>query len=101
MTAQQQPSTGSCPFGHGTTASRRSVVKSALGAGAAGAAIAAGAVTLGSGPASAATAESAAVESAAAPGSGSVAFQGTHQAGIATSFPGFVAMMRGLGADLA
>ena len=86
MTAQPQPSTGSCPFGHG--ASRRTVMKSALGAGAVGAAVATGAITLGSGSASAAS-----VESAAAPDSGSVSFHGAHQAGVTTPAPGFAVFL--------
>ncbi|MFC1411834.1 iron uptake transporter deferrochelatase/peroxidase subunit [Streptacidiphilus sp. N1-12] len=80
--AQHQPSTGSCPFGYGT--SRRTVVKSALGAGAASAALATGALTLGSGSASATS-----TESAAAPSNGAVPFHGPHQAGITTPAPGF------------
>ena len=95
MTAQHQPSTGTCPFGFGSAAggaSRRTVVKSALGAGAVGAAVATGAVTLGTGSASAASAESA-VASAGAPNSGSVAFHGAHQAGITTPTPGFAAFL--------
>ena len=82
MTAQHQPSTGSCPFGHGT--SRRTVMKSALGAGAASAALATGALTLGGGSAAAAS-----TESAAAPSDGTVPFHGAHQAGITTPAPGF------------
>jgi deferrochelatase/peroxidase EfeB len=90
MTAQHRPSTGSCPFGFGSGegTSRRTVVKSALGAGAAGAAIASGAISLGSGSASAAS-----PESAAAPDNGSVPFHGAHQAGVTTAVPGFAAFL--------
>jgi deferrochelatase/peroxidase EfeB len=98
MTDQHQPSTGSCPFGYGNGSgdgnglgsgtSRRTVMKSALGAGAAGAAIATGAITLGSGSASAAS-----PESAASPSTGSVSFHGAHQAGITTPAPAFAAFL--------
>ncbi|WP_152626258.1 iron uptake transporter deferrochelatase/peroxidase subunit, partial [Streptacidiphilus carbonis] len=63
---------------------RRTVVKTALGAGAAGAAIATGAVTLGTGSASASTPAATDATSSA-----TVAFHGAHQAGITTPAPAF------------
>ncbi|MEZ0091414.1 iron uptake transporter deferrochelatase/peroxidase subunit [Streptacidiphilus sp. EB129] len=104
MTAQHQPSTdsvspsdpgpgpaapaaGSCPFGFGT--SRRTVVKTALGAGAVGAAVAAGAIGAGT-----LTATPAAAAGNGSDGTGgSVAFQGEHQAGITTPAPAFAAFL--------
>ncbi|GAA2243349.1 Dyp-type peroxidase [Kitasatospora cystarginea] len=71
--------TGSCPFGFGGS-DRRSFVKAALGAGAGAAAVAGGALTLGATPATA--------DSPNRPKTGTVPFQGEHQAGIATPAPG-------------
>ncbi|TDT98108.1 deferrochelatase/peroxidase EfeB [Streptomyces sp. 846.5] len=98
-----QPATGSCPFGFdrpgGATAgpdpapvsdlapasgaSRRTVMRSALGASALGAAMAGGAGTvlgLGAGPAAAAGSPA---------GADAVAFYGEHQAGITTPTPAY------------
>ena len=75
-----QPSTGSCPFGHG--ASRRTVIRTALGAGAVGAAIAGGGLSLGTGTAAADTGSSSA-------DGGAVTFYGPHQAGITTKAPAY------------
>ena len=84
-----QPSTGSCPFGFGAAAgalsevpsgtSRRTVMKTALGAGAVGAAIAGGALSLGAG--------TAAADTGASGDGGGVAFYGPHQAGIINPGP--------------
>ena len=76
---EAQPSTGTCPFGQGI--SRRSVIRTALSAGAVGAA-AGGAFAVGTGPASAAG-------PTAAAGEGVVSFHGVHQAGITTPTPAF------------
>ncbi|WP_084701067.1 iron uptake transporter deferrochelatase/peroxidase subunit [Streptacidiphilus anmyonensis] len=88
----RQPSTGSCPFGYGSGerpgASRRSFVKTALGAGAAGAAIAGGALSL-----TGATATPAAADPSSDFSTGTVAFQGEHQAGITTPAPAFAAFL--------
>ena len=75
-----QPATGSCPFGFGT--SRRTVI---LGSGAVGAAVAAGAIGFGAAPAAA---DSAGGTSGSDDG-GAVAFYGEHQAGITNPNPAY------------
>ncbi|MBF9070563.1 iron uptake transporter deferrochelatase/peroxidase subunit [Streptacidiphilus fuscans] len=81
---------GSCPFGFGS--SRRTFVKSALGAGAAGAALAGGALTLTGATATPAQADSASTADDAF-STGSVAFHGAQQAGITTPAPAFAAFL--------
>ncbi|MEY9874018.1 deferrochelatase/peroxidase EfeB [Streptacidiphilus sp. MAP12-33] len=87
-----QTVTGSCPFGYTASdhsgASRRSFVKTALGAGAVGAAIAGGALTL-----TGAAATPAAADSSDGFSTGTVTFQGAHQAGITTAAPAFAAFL--------
>jgi deferrochelatase/peroxidase EfeB len=95
MTDNQTPA-GSCPFGFGSSsstpgASRRSFVKTALGAGAAGAALAGGGLALTGVTASPAAAD--AKNGATDLSTGAVDFQGAHQAGITTPAPAFAAFL--------
>ncbi|MBC3842914.1 deferrochelatase/peroxidase EfeB [Streptacidiphilus sp. 4-A2] len=87
----EQPSTGSCPFGFSgaagalsdvpTGTSRRTVMRTALGAGAVGAAIAGGALSLGASPA--------ADTGGGTADGGAVSAYGPHQAGITTPAPAY------------